>query len=139
MRRFLVFLAAVVAMGCGRQAEPLASSRPPLAVPITGSSAHPDLHVQQIVVRPQTVPQGQPGTISVRLNRTDSKATVRVNWFDPSGWSVAEAQSPASSREITFTVPPRIRSAPGHYRAEVMTGNSDQDQGQVTLDVTAAR
>lgn len=134
MRILTILAVTIAAIGCAKQtATPAVSATQPVAIDI-GTNTRSNLQVKDVDVSPQTLKSGQQARLTVHLDSTDPKALVRVNWFDPSGWSVFESKQPASSEELTFTVPSKLFRDAGRYRAEVRTG--DVYQGEATLDVT---
>jgi hypothetical protein len=134
MRKLPIFLIITFgALGCAKQSTPVAQTTQPIAVK-SAVSQPPSVHVEQVQVTPESVQKGEQAKIVVRLDKADPDAMVRVNWFDPSGWSVFQAQSAAKSEQMTFIAPAKIFGDPGRYRAEVTSGNVYE--GEATVDVT---
>ncbi|HUJ14001.1 MAG TPA: hypothetical protein VL284_09465 [Thermoanaerobaculia bacterium] len=136
--RTLIVLIAVATLAACSQPQTQQAGTTTQSVPIQGitTAAHgSSVHVQQFRVTPQNLQKGGSATATVRLDSADPDTLVRLNWFDPSGWSVFEQTAPANSTAIDFTAPPQLFREEGTYRAELRTGRVVQ--GEATVDVSS--
>lgn len=135
--KFIVGLAGctLLTAACSREpAQTGASTTVPASQAIEAKNPAFDVHIESFVVTPETIAKGQPVSVSVQLDKAPQHMIATLAWFGPDGWLVSDETVDVKNRSLSFRLQPGLLLEPGHYRAELRSGNVYLGEG--ALDVS---